>query len=228
MQWSNGANIFTFTSWRKLEFHNLPVFQVSNECDAYAWVEAVQNPTKIYLNSSLVGQISTCDEADEIIPLVFLCSSIICHEIAHILVRSNGNLCSPACITREGHSGYFIEDSLNGGKIAQIRDGSGNCTGLVIRGLRSSQDNSSIPPPQYTKRFSKEMLLEWYRNLDEPGTHKLDLDDLKEFDIADLEPGEYIERSEEDDPDFVPAVSEHMYFLLPGEHIEEWTCGISK
>jgi hypothetical protein len=207
---------------------NLPVFQSSSASSAYAWTPCVQSPRVIYLNANFILQLNHAADFFETLRITFLFSTVICHEVAHYLIRCKYDVRSPISVTREGHSGYFIESFLHGGKISQVRNAQGRCIGMVLRDLTTFRDTSS--KPEYKKQYSDNFFLKWHKNLINQGKLALDLtdDDLVEFNPPNLNPGEYIERKSNDEPDIIPIPSsqrDRTTTLHPGEYIEERECG---
>jgi hypothetical protein len=146
--------------------------------------------------------------------------------MAHIVLRLESNNSSPVMATLEGHSGYFIEHALFGGKIAQITDFQGKCINLVIRRLKTYFEEEN---PDYTMKFKTEFLLKLIENACENRIYDMNLDDLEKFDRSELISGQFIERKTEDDPDYPEFLSwkpsKVDFHLKPGEFIDERECG---
>jgi hypothetical protein len=60
---------------------NLPIFESSLEQSAYAWTPNIQNPKTIFLDQKLIDQLNRSND--------ILFSTVICHEMAHVLIRLN-------------------------------------------------------------------------------------------------------------------------------------------
>jgi hypothetical protein len=196
---------------------NLPIFESSLEQSAYAWTPNIQNPKTIFLNQKLIDQLNRSNDKLETIRIIFLFSTVICHEMAHVLIRLKSSGISPSAMSREGHSGYFIENILNRGKVSQVTDGHAKCIGLVYRRLRDYNEEK----PDYVLEFNDGVLLKWFDQVSTTGLHhQIDLKNLKKFSISELKPGQFIEDFE-DTPDFPEFFSSNLHQGYPGEDRQE-------
>jgi hypothetical protein len=211
----------------RLISENLPVFQKNSEISSYASTPCIENPRIVFISTGFIDQLNNANELDEILRIIFLFSTIICHELAHVVVRSQQNIPSPSSICKEGHSGYFIEQILHQGKLSQVRQDK-KCIGIVLRILRESADDDDEIKPAYSKRYSDDEILKWFENVKQNGIHiPFNAKKLRNFDISELEAGQHIERGfDADEPDmkFVPKQPPEIFRLKPGQYIQEYKC----